>query len=49
MASIKINPPIFNGEDKNFSRYKIELKMWNEVTDLAKAKRGIVVALSPRK
>ena len=46
MASTKINPPLYNGEDKNFSRYKIELKMWAEVTELPKAKMGIVVALS---
>jgi hypothetical protein len=45
MASSKINPPVY-GKDKSYERYKQELLAWREVTDLAKAKQGIVVALS---
>ena len=40
----KINPPEFKG--KAYERYKRDLKAWAEVTELAKKKRGIAIALS---
>jgi hypothetical protein len=45
MASSKISPPAY-GKEKSYERYKQELLAWREVTDLAKSKQGIVVALS---
>ena len=42
---MKITPPDLN-KCKTYERYKLELKAWKEVTDIAKEKQGIVVALS---
>ena len=44
--AMKLNPPAFNGREKTFARWKVEIEMWSEVTDLAKNKMGIAVALS---
>lgn len=41
--SMRINPPTFGD---NYERYKQELLAWREVTDLAKEKRGIAIALT---
>ena len=41
--ALKINTPVFID---NYERYRIELEAWREITDLPKAKQGIVVALS---
>ena len=50
MASMRLNPPVFNREEKSFDRWKTEVTLWAEVTDVAKAKMGIAVALSlPKK
>ena len=43
---MKLNPPAFNSREKTFERWKVEIEMWSEVTDLAKNKMGIAVALS---
>ena len=43
---MRLNPPVFNREEKNFDRWKTEVTLWSEVTDVAKAKMGIAVALS---
>lgn len=40
-----VRPPQFN-KDKGYERYKQELLAWQHVTDIAKGKQGIVVALS---
>lgn len=44
--AMKLNPPVFNSKEKTFERWKVEIEMWSEVTDLAKNKMGIAVALS---
>ena len=44
--AMKLNPPAFNSREKTFERWKVEIEMWSEVTDLAKNKMGIAVALS---
>ena len=44
--AMKLNPPAFNSREKAYERWKVETEMWSEVTDLAKNKMGIVVALS---
>lgn len=44
MAKI-VNPPSFT-KTKGYERYKQEILAWSSVTDLAKDKRGVVVALS---
>jgi hypothetical protein len=41
----RINPPIY-GKEKSYERYKQELNAWREVTDVAKTKKGIVIALT---
>ena len=46
MASMKLNPPAFNRKEKGFERWKTEIQMWAEVTDVKKEKMGIAVALS---
>ena len=46
MASMRLNPPVFDREEKIFDRWKTEVTLWAEVTDVAKAKMGIAVALS---
>ena len=38
--AMKITPPDFN-KCKTYERYKLELKAWQEVTDIAKKKLGI--------
>ena len=38
-------PPAF-GDDKPYSRYVEELRAWTYVTNLAKKKQGLAVALS---
>ena len=40
--ALKINIPVFID---NYKRYRIELEVWSEITDLPKAKQGIAVAL----
>lgn len=42
--SVKIKPPEF--KEKNYERYRVELEAWREITDLAKSKQGIAIALS---
>ena len=42
--SVKIKPPQF--KEKNYERYKLELQAWREITDIAKEKQGIAIALS---
>eukprot|EP00795_Rhopilema_esculentum_P016981 gene16981-biopygen6075 len=46
MAAMKLNPPVFNSSEKRFERWKVEVQMWSEITDLEKKKMGIAVALS---
>ena len=46
MAAMKLNPPVFNSSEKTFERWKVEVQMWSEITDLEKKKMGIAVALS---
>lgn len=41
----RINPPTFL-KSKNYERYRQELTAWREITDLAKDKQGIAIALS---
>ena len=36
-------PPAFDG--KNFSQYKIDVRMWNTVTDIPANKRAILAAM----
>ena len=43
--SVKIPPPEFS-KSKPYDRYKQELLAWREISDLAKKKHGIAVALS---
>ena len=43
--SAKIRPPVYS-KVKGYERYKLELFAWKEVTEVAKGKQGIVVALS---
>ena len=40
------DPPQFNSETKPFARWKLEVETWAEVTEHAKEKRGMVLALS---
>ncbi len=42
--SMEISPPAF--KSKNYERYCLELEAWGEVTELAKAKQEIAIALS---
>ena len=44
--ALKLNPPAFNSKEKTFERWKTEIEMWSEVTELTKSKMGIAVALS---
>ena len=46
MAAVKLNLPVFNSSEKTFERWKVEVQMWSEITDLEKKKMGIAVALS---
>ena len=41
----KINPPTY-GKAKSYELYKQEVLAWHEITDLAKEKQGVVIALS---
>ena len=41
----RINPPSLE-KSKNYERFKQEVLAWKEITDLAKNKQGIAVALS---
>ena len=41
-----LNHPSFTRKDKCFERWKTEVLMWSEVTDVQKDKMGIAVALS---
>ena len=41
----KINPPTY-GKAKSYELYKQEVLTWHEITDLAKEKQGVVIALS---
>ena len=45
---MKLNPPSFVSNEKMYERvrWKTEIKAWELVTDLPKAKRGIAIALS---
>lgn len=43
--STKINPPSLT-KSKHYELYKQELLAWREVTDLAKGKQGVAIALS---
>ena len=45
MSSYK-NPPEFNSKLKPYDRYVEELRAWCIVTDLAKEKHGVAIALS---
>ena len=38
--SVKIKPPQF--KEKNYERYKLELQVWREITDIAKEQQGIL-------
>ena len=40
------DPPQFNSETKPFARWKLEVETWVEVTEHAKEKRCMVLALS---
>ena len=40
------NPPVFNSVSKPYERYKEELKAWCIITDVAKVKQGVAIALS---
>ena len=40
-----MNPPNFH-KGKSYELYKQELLAWNEITELAKAKRGVAIALT---
>ena len=40
----KVSPPTFGGV--GYELYKRELQAWEAVTDVAKEKRGIIIALS---
>ena len=40
------DPPPFDSEGKSFARYKTEVKTWTLVTEIPKAKWGLVLALS---
>ena len=40
----KVSPPIFGGV--SYELYKRELQAWEAVTDVAKEKRGVIIALS---
>ncbi len=42
--SLKIQPPDLS--KTTYERYVLELKAWEQVTDVAHKKRGVVVALS---
>ena len=42
----KINPPVFKSKSKPYELYRHELLAWSEITDLAKEKKGIAVALT---
>lgn len=42
----KINPPVFNSKSKPYELYKHELLAWSEITELAKEKKGIAIALT---
>ena len=43
---IKLNPPVPNSNRRNFARWELEVDLWSEITDVAKNKTGIAVALS---
>lgn len=45
MMTIRINPPSLD-KAKTYERFKQEVLVWKEITDLAKNKQGIAVALS---
>ena len=42
----KINPPVFKSKSKSYELYRQELLAWSEITELAKEKKGIAVALT---
>ena len=44
--SMKLNPPSFVSNEKTHELWKTEIKAWELVTDVPKARRGIAVALS---
>ena len=44
--ALKLNPPAFNSKEKTLERWKTQIEMWSEVTELTKSKMGIAVALS---
>jgi hypothetical protein len=44
--AMRINPPVFKSDTKNYDRYKQELLAWKEVTDVPAAKQGIAIALT---
>ena len=41
----RINPPTFS-KAKSYELYKQEVLAWQEITDLAKEKQGVAIALS---
>ena len=43
-TNYKLSPPKFGG--KSYELYKIQLKAWKEITDVANEKQGIFIALS---
>lgn len=44
--STKIETPVYNADSKPYERYKQELYAWREITNLAKEKQAIAIALS---
>ena len=43
---MKLNPPSFVSNEKTYEQCKTEIKAWELVTDVQKAKRDIAIALS---
>ena len=41
-----INPPVFKSKCKSYELYRQELLAWSEITELAKQKKDIAVALT---
>ena len=50
MASACKTPPAFDTDSKPYNRWIEEIKAWVELTELAKVKQGLALALSlPKK
>ena len=43
---MKINPPVFNSDEKTFELWKHEVDLWGDITTCEKKMQGIAVALS---